>query len=126
VLSVAEHCCHAEDPPDNLAGAMPGHDRLPIALPRVSHLGGDVSSPTGPWVGILLPAGIVRALCQVITYIGLSSTCIAPSNHESVVLQASTLIMPSSDRLCGLVVRVSGYRSRGSGSIPGATRFSEK
>jgi hypothetical protein len=30
------------------------------------------------------------------------------------------------DRLCGLVVRVPGYRSRGSGLIPGATRFSEK
>jgi hypothetical protein len=30
------------------------------------------------------------------------------------------------DRLCGLVVRVLGYRSRGPGSIPGATRFSEK
>jgi hypothetical protein len=29
------------------------------------------------------------------------------------------------DRLCGLVVRVPGYRSRGPGSIPGATRFSE-
>jgi hypothetical protein len=29
----------------------------------------------------------------------------------------------SSDRLCGLVVRVPGYRSRGPGSIPGATRF---
>jgi hypothetical protein len=29
------------------------------------------------------------------------------------------------DRLCGLVVRVSGYRSIGLGSIPGATRFSE-
>jgi hypothetical protein len=27
------------------------------------------------------------------------------------------------DRLCGLVVRVPGYRSRGLGSIPGATRF---
>jgi hypothetical protein len=30
------------------------------------------------------------------------------------------------DRLCGLVVRVPGYRSRGPGSIPDATRFSEK
>jgi hypothetical protein len=29
------------------------------------------------------------------------------------------------DRLCGLVVRVPGCRSRGPGSIPGATRFSE-
>jgi hypothetical protein len=30
------------------------------------------------------------------------------------------------DRLCGPVARVSGYRSRGPGSIPGAIRFSEK
>jgi hypothetical protein len=30
------------------------------------------------------------------------------------------------DRLCGLVFRVPGYRSRGPGSIPGATTFSEK
>jgi hypothetical protein len=30
------------------------------------------------------------------------------------------------DRLCGLVVRVPGYRSRDPGSIPGATRLSEK
>jgi hypothetical protein len=29
----------------------------------------------------------------------------------------------NNDRLCGLVVRVSGYRFRGPGSIPGATRF---
>jgi hypothetical protein len=28
--------------------------------------------------------------------------------------------------LCGLVVRVPGYRSRGPGSISGTTRFSEK
>jgi hypothetical protein len=30
------------------------------------------------------------------------------------------------DRLCGLVVRVPGYRSRGPFSIPSSTRFSEK
>jgi hypothetical protein len=30
------------------------------------------------------------------------------------------------DLLCGLVVRVPGYRSRGPGSIPSAARFSEK
>jgi hypothetical protein len=35
-------------------------------------------------------------------------------------------VMKEVDRLCGLVVRVPGYRSRGPGSIPGATRFSEK
>jgi hypothetical protein len=27
------------------------------------------------------------------------------------------------DHLCGLVVKVSGYRSRGLGSIPGATKI---
>jgi hypothetical protein len=32
----------------------------------------------------------------------------------------------NTDRLCGLVVRVPGYRSRGPGSIPSATVFSEK
>jgi hypothetical protein len=30
------------------------------------------------------------------------------------------------DRLCGLVVRILGYRSGGPDSIPGTTRFSEK
>jgi hypothetical protein len=30
------------------------------------------------------------------------------------------------DRLCGLAVRVPGYRSKGPGSIPGTTRLSEK
>jgi hypothetical protein len=30
------------------------------------------------------------------------------------------------DRLCGLVVRVLGYRSGGQGSIPGTSRFFEK
>jgi hypothetical protein len=28
--------------------------------------------------------------------------------------------------MCGLMVRVPGYRCRGPGSIPSATRFSEK
>jgi hypothetical protein len=30
------------------------------------------------------------------------------------------------DRLCGLVVRVLGYRSRGPGSIPGTTKTKKK
>jgi hypothetical protein len=30
------------------------------------------------------------------------------------------------DRLCGLLVRVLGYRFGGPGSIPGTTKFSEK
>jgi hypothetical protein len=38
---------------------------------------------------------------------------------------ASEILFPSTDRLSGLVVRVPGCRSRGPGSIPGATRFSK-
>jgi hypothetical protein len=40
-----------------------------------------------------------------------------------VFMNDSLLIMY---RLCGLVVSFPAYRSRGPGSIPGATRFSEK
>jgi hypothetical protein len=35
-------------------------------------------------------------------------------------------ILRTEDCLCGLGVRVPGYRSRDLGSIPGATRLSEK
>jgi hypothetical protein len=35
-------------------------------------------------------------------------------------------IMTLEDRLCGLVVRIPGFRSRGPGSNPAATTFSEK
>jgi hypothetical protein len=34
-------------------------------------------------------------------------------------------VFHNSDRFCGPVVRVSGYKSSGPGLIPGATRFSE-
>jgi hypothetical protein len=36
------------------------------------------------------------------------------------------IVRSAKDHLCGLVVRVPGYRSRSLGSIPGTTRFSEK
>jgi hypothetical protein len=36
----------------------------------------------------------------------------------------NTASQAQSDRLCGLVVRIPGYTSRGPGSIPGATKFS--
>jgi hypothetical protein len=39
--------------------------------------------------------------------------------RENIFVSCST----SFDRLCGLVVRVPGYRSRGPGLIPCATRF---
>jgi hypothetical protein len=40
--------------------------------------------------------------------------------------QIKSKAIPVTDRLCGLVVRVLGYRSGGPGSIPGTTRFSER
>jgi hypothetical protein len=43
-------------------------------------------------------------------------------NYAQVLLHQ----MEKTDRFCGLVVRVSSYRSTGPGSIPGATKFSEK
>jgi hypothetical protein len=37
-----------------------------------------------------------------------------------------TVVHRSTDRLCGIVVRVLGYRSGGQGSIPGTTRKRNK
>jgi hypothetical protein len=36
------------------------------------------------------------------------------------------MLLHKIDRLCGLMVRVLGYRSGGPGSIPGTTRVSDK
>jgi hypothetical protein len=44
-------------------------------------------------------------------------------DHDGHILKTSVKV---NDRLCALVVRVPDYRSRGPGSILGATRFSEK
>jgi hypothetical protein len=41
---------------------------------------------------------------------------------QSLLVFILVVILP--DRLCGLVVRVLGYRSGGPASIPGTTRFS--
>jgi hypothetical protein len=48
------------------------------------------------------------------------------SLHELFSGTVKQHILTTCDRLCGLVVRVLGYRSRGPGSIPGATIFSRK
>jgi hypothetical protein len=45
------------------------------------------------------------------------------SSNLSDVLSLEVILQ---DRLCGQVVRVPGFRSKGPGLIPGATRFSEK
>jgi hypothetical protein len=48
---------------------------------------------------------------------------VAPLSWPSTKLIS---VVSFTDRLCGLVVRVLGYRSGGPGSIPGTTRFSEQ
>jgi hypothetical protein len=45
-------------------------------------------------------------------------------SHIRMRMDSKTTVQ--ADRLCGLVVRVPGYRYRGPGSITGATRFSKK
>jgi hypothetical protein len=51
---------------------------------------------------------------------------ICPSKSRFLSLNKYFQSVTSIDLLCGLVVRVPGYKSRGAGSIPGANRFSEK
>jgi hypothetical protein len=46
--------------------------------------------------------------------------------HPVFFVSGMILIFWMLAQVCGLVVRVPGYRSRGLRSIPGATRFSEK
>jgi hypothetical protein len=45
-------------------------------------------------------------------------------NMDNIIF--GSCLFPYLDCLCGLLIRVPGYRSRGPGLIPGATRFSEK
>jgi hypothetical protein len=46
-----------------------------------------------------------------------------PNQNKHIEIYKGYYIL---DHLCGLVVRVPGYKSRGPGSISGATRFPEK
>jgi hypothetical protein len=81
----------------------------------------------------LTPGGMRTSYLRPLFY-SISSKMVDRSSalHAGHSLPTGTFLIFSSvtgnrsDRLCGLVVRVPGYRSRGPGSIPGATRFSEK
>jgi hypothetical protein len=76
----------------------------------------------------------VAALSKVWTVFACSNTEVLGSNRTGDVDVCVRLFYVcvvlyeyvGSDRLCGLVVRVIGYRTRGPGSITGTTRFSEK
>jgi hypothetical protein len=63
---------------------------------------------------------ILQAICVTMNTQHNNSTQHTPWNNNKCSDSQTT------DRLCGLVVRVLGYRSGDPGSIPGTTRFSEK
>jgi hypothetical protein len=48
------------------------------------------------------------------------------NDHQNKLRSVIVTAYDVQDHLCGLVVRVPVYRFRGTGSIPGATGFSEK
>jgi hypothetical protein len=64
--------------------------------------------------------------CDVKFVLSYSTTTVTGKNPFAVQLHNNNNNNNNVDRVCGLAVRVPGYRSRGPGSIPGATRFSEK
>jgi hypothetical protein len=55
-----------------------------------------------------------------------TSLQLTAGSKSNIVLKIAATLETTAYRLCGPVVRVSGYRSRGPGSIPGANRISEK
>jgi hypothetical protein len=58
---------------------------------------------------------------------GENFSCLRPCIQWGIFLRFKiNLFYFGRNHLCGLVVRVQVYRSRGPGFIPGATRFSEK
>jgi hypothetical protein len=56
---------------------------------------------------------------EVLSHVVTRWTC---ANSSVLPVAVAQII----DHLCGLVIRVPAYESRGPGPIPGATRFSEK
>jgi hypothetical protein len=68
-----------------------------------------------------------QQLFKVFIYTYFAGTCFGPRWPSSgAIHNIFGKLTHAQDRLCGLVVRVLGYRSGGPGSIPGTTRFSEK
>jgi hypothetical protein len=70
-----------------------------------------------------------QRFCRITSNLKVAYPKVQDISHTDLVLTSVieylALYVPY-DRLCGLVVRVPGYRSRGPGLIPGAIRFSEK
>jgi hypothetical protein len=80
-----------------------------------------------PTIAVLERAKTVRALDRSTTSIGGININIMAGQY---LVLGNSFRLPDLnifvERLCALVVRAPGYRSRGPSSIPNATRFSEK
>jgi hypothetical protein len=73
---------------------------------------------------LVKPMVVGCSLCYVCFYDSTGQCWLLAKSKFAVLFLAFADL--SSNRLCGLVARVPGCRSRGQGSISGATRFSEK
>jgi hypothetical protein len=71
---------------------------------------------------------VIKRVCLLSTKVASARlfACSHLSCTDLPILTIFRIIRSTSLLLCGLVVRVLGYRSRGPGSISGATRFFEK
>jgi hypothetical protein len=72
-------------------------------------------------ITLLITSFIPHSTFAVLKVLFLLATCLIISVRFNFVI-----LYWQWDRLCGLAVRVPGYRSWGLGSIPAATRFSDK
>jgi hypothetical protein len=88
-----------------------------------------LGSETWNWTSFNVSfSGFLQEMFQVISFEVLLEVSL-----QNVVLWVvtpcnlvDTHLFPNKHTVCGLVVRVPGYRSRGAGSIPCATRFTGK
>jgi hypothetical protein len=85
-----------------------------ISLPSMSRL----SIRCGILDILQLPRPFIGTALLILLFTPFDLHLLCRVEHDSC-----NMFVHNIDRLCGLVVRVLGYRFRGPGSIPGATRF---
>jgi hypothetical protein len=66
---------------------------------------------------------LISIYTRKLQQIRITYTLIDEYTQQVGIFQDLRSLYLNTDRLCGLVVEVPGYSYRGSGSIPGATRF---
>jgi hypothetical protein len=108
-------------------GSVPGRDKIFVSTPhRSDRFWSPISLLSNRNRGIL-------ALSQSRQDVKLTTHLrVVPRSLSHISARCGAYLIKHKENftfisyLCGLVVRVPGYRSRGPGSIPGSTGFSEK